>query len=164
MIGLETERLQFRHWTNADHPSVANFYNDENNAKYVGGVKTSEEAWRIIATYLGHFHLKGYSYLAITEKESDHLIGTVGLWKSPAWPEHEMGYWLLPEFQGKGYGLEAATAVKQYASEQDEFTTLVSYIDSNNRPSINLANKLGAQFDKTIELMHHGPHDVYRYW
>ena len=163
MIGLETERLIFRQWQNADYKAFAQFYKEEANARFVGGVKKPEEAWRLMATYMGHYELRGYSYLAVTEKTSKNLIGTVGLWNSEPWPEPELGYWLLPIAQGKGYGVEAGLAVKNYALETLKFATLVSYIDPVNEPSKKLALRLGAHYDQTIELLDFGPHEVYRY-
>lgn len=163
MIGLETERLIFRQWKNADYPIVAEFYSKEKNAMYVGGMKKPEESWRLMATYIGHYELKGYSYLAVTEKESGNLIGTVGLWNSQPWPEPELGYWLLPESQGKGFGVEAGLAVKDFALHKLKLNSLVSYIDPSNEPSRNLAIRLGGKFESNIQLLDFGNHEVYRY-
>ncbi len=163
MVGLETERLVFRQWVSSDYTQLSKFFADKANAKFVGGVKNDEESWRLMATYIGHFVLNGYSYLAITEKSSKNLIGTVGLWKSDPWPEPELGYWLLPEFQGKGYGIEAGLAVKKFALDELKLESLVSYIDPSNEPSKQLALRLGAQYDSTIDLLDFGPHSVYRY-
>jgi len=163
MIGLETERLIFRQWRNSDHHVFAEFYKHEENARFVGGTKTPEESWRLMASYMGHYELNGYSYLAIDEKDSGNLIGTVGLWNSQPWPEPELGYWLLPDAQGKGYGAEAGLALKKFAFEELNLTSLVSYIDPANEPSKKLALRLGAQYDSTIELLNFGKHQVYRY-
>lgn len=163
MIGLETERLIFRQWRNSDFQEFARFYSIEENARFVGGTKNPEEAWRLMTTYIGHYHLNGYSYLAIDEKDSGSLIGTVGLWKSDPWPEPELGYWLLPISQGKGYGTEAGLAVKKFALDTINLDSLVSYIHPSNVPSKNLALRLGAKFDATITLLDFGNHEVYRY-
>lgn len=163
MIGLTTDRLIFRQWKNEDYPFFSAFYTDEANARFVGGQKKPEEAWRLMATYIGHYELKGFSYLAIEEKESGKLIGTVGLWNSAPWPEPELGYWLLPSAQGKGFGVEAGLAVKDYALKDLSFNSLVSYINPDNEPSKKLALRLGAQYDNTIPLLDFGPHEVYRY-
>ena len=97
------------------------------------------------------------------EKATDRLVGTVGLWNSPAWPEPELGYWFLPDGQGKGFAFEAATALKHAALETLQFRSLVSYIAKENLPSIKLAEKLGARLDGTVSLLTFGPHDVYRH-
>ena len=164
MTHLETQRLYFRAWKKSDFSVFVDFYSDEKNARFVGGVKSPEEAWRLMSTYLGHYELMGYSYLATVEKESDKVIGTLGLWNSDPWPEPELGYWLIPEFQGKGYGAEAGVVVRDFARNELKLPSLVSYIDKINQPSITLAERLGATRDSTIELLAFGPHEVYRYW
>ena len=164
MIGLETERLIFRQWEPSDYEQFSKFFSDEKNAKYVGGLKNAEASYRLMATYIGHYELNGYSYLAVTEKTSKTLIGTVGLWNSKPWPEPELGYWILPEHQSKGYATEAGLAVKKFALESLKFDSLVSYIDPSNEASIQLALRLGAKYDSEIDLLDFGLHLVYRYW
>ena len=163
MIGLETERLIFRQWKNSDYPIFAEFYSVERNAQYVGGMKNPEESWRLMASYIGHYELNGFSYLAIAEKESENLIGTIGLWNSHPWPEPELGYWLLPKSQGKGFGVEAGLVVKEFAINELKLNSLVSYIDPSNEPSKKLALRLGGKFDSKIKLLDFGTHEVYRY-
>lgn len=163
MIHLETERLIFRQWKAEDYQKIAKFFSNEDNARFVGGLKNTEDSWRLMATYIGHYELFGYSYLALQERASGELLGTVGLWNSEPWPEPELGYWLLPEAQGKGYAYEAGTKVKDYAISELKLQSLVSYIDSSNEPSKKLAIKLGGHFDEKIDLLDFGSHEVYRY-
>jgi len=163
MIGLTTERLLFRQWQATDYALFSKFYTKQENAQYVGGIKGPEDSWRLMATYVGHYLLRGYSYLAVEEKSTQQLIGTIGLWNSEPWPEKELGYWLLPEAQGKGFGVEAGIAVRDYALKTLNFDSLVSYIDPANKASVQLATRLGAKYDKTIDLLDFGPHAVYRY-
>lgn len=163
MIGLTTDRLEFRQWQTTDFPAIAQFFADPILAQYVGGVKNKEEAWRLMATYIGHYQLKGYSYLALVEKATGALVGTVGLWKSDPWPEIEMGYWLLGSMQGKGYGTEAGAVVKKYAFSTLKLSTLVSYIHPDNEPSKQLATRLGGVHKEDIELLEFGFHNVFRY-
>ena len=95
--------------------------------------------------------------------QSGQLIGAVGLWDSEPWPELELGYWFLPEFQGQGYATEAAKAVRDYAWNELKVTRLVSTINHQNTASIRLAEKLGAVYEKDIELLEFGVHGVWRY-
>ena len=163
MIGLETERLVLRQWDILDYERFSKFFSDEKNARFVGGVKNKEKSYRLMAAYIGHYILNGCSYLAVTEKTSKDLVGTVGLWNSKPWPEPELGYWILPEHQGNGFATEAGLAVKKFALENLELESLVSYIDPSNKASIQLALRLGAKYDSEIKLLDFGLHSVYRY-
>ena len=58
---LTTERLYFRQWQQDDFPALSHFFASPENTRFVGGVKNPEEAWRVMATYLGHYYLHGYS-------------------------------------------------------------------------------------------------------
>lgn len=116
-----------------------------------------------MAAHLGHWVLRGHGYWAVEEKETGKFVGSVGLWRSEGWPELELGYWLMPEMQGRGYATEAAAASRDYAFEVLGAQTLVSYIHPENEPSKRVAERLGAKYEKIIELGGHGPHCVYRY-
>ncbi len=163
MLALETDRLIFRQWQESDYSDFAQYFADPERTRYLGGVKNAEEAWRLLATYIGHYQLRGYSYLAIEEKSTGNWLGSIGLWNSGPWPEPELGYWLRSNAEGKGYGSEAGLAAKHYALEVLQLESLVSYIDAENEPSKKLALRLGAKYDRTIDLLGFGPHEVYRY-
>ncbi|MEO1258627.1 MAG: GNAT family N-acetyltransferase [Bacteroidota bacterium] len=158
-----TDRLIIRQWTAADFQYFKNYFSNKKTARYVGGVKTPEEAWRLMAAYIGHFQLKGFGYLAVEEKTTKQFVGCVGLWDSEPWLELELGYWILEEMQGKGYATEAAYRMKDFAFNNLKVDTLVSYIDPGNMPSIKLAERLGGVFDEKIDLLDFGEHCVYRY-
>lgn len=164
MKSVDTNRLRLRQWCENDFDNYAAYYAKESNAKYVGGQKNADEAWRTMAMQMGHWQLKGFGYWAVDEKDSGDFVGCVGLWKSPGWPELELGYWLVNKHQGKGYAFEAAIKCKEYAQSVLHAGSLVSYIDPANVASIKLAKKLGAEYEDTIELLEHGIHCVYRYF
>ncbi|MEN8145669.1 MAG: GNAT family N-acetyltransferase, partial [Gemmatimonadota bacterium] len=75
----------------------------------------------------------------------------------------ELGYWLMPEVQGRGYATEAGIVARDHAWDAAGAKTLVSYIDPENEASKRVAERLGAVFETTIELLDYGPHCVYRY-
>ena len=164
MKELSTERLLLRQWRQDDHPAVAAFYADPDNARYVGGQKDEDQAWRSIAMQIGHWALRGFGYFAVEERATSAFVGCVGLWQSAGWPELELGYWVVDGHQGKGYAFEAAAACRDHARDSLQAPSLVSYIDPANAPSIRLAQKLGATCEETIELLAHGPHQVWRHF
>ena len=160
---LETDRLVLRQWRAVDFEYFVTYFSDEGLSKYIGGIKNREEAWRLLATYIGHWQLKGFGYMAVEEKETNKFLGCTGLWNSEPWPELELGYWFRKEAQGKGYASEAALCVKKFAFHELKVDTLVSYIHPENEASKKLAVRIGGDYDKTIELLGFGPHCVYRY-
>lgn len=164
MLSIETERLVLRQWSESDFPAFERYYADAEGARYVGGQKDREHAWRHMALQLGHWVLKGFGYWAVDSKASGALVGCAGLWQSPGFPEMELGYWLIEEHRGKGYALEACLRCKQHAREVLRAPSLVSYIHPDNEASMRLARSLGAVHDKTIELATFGPHHVFRHF
>ncbi|MCG8435967.1 MAG: GNAT family N-acetyltransferase [Gammaproteobacteria bacterium] len=160
---LETERLLLRQWRAEDFEIYAGYYADKTLAKYVGGKSSREQAWRRMASLIGHWALRGYGYWAVEEKHSGKFVGCVGLWFSDGWPELELGYWIMPDMQGKGYATEAGGKSRDYAYDIVGAKTLVSYIHPDNEPSKRVAERLGAHYEKTIDLLTYGPHCVYRY-
>jgi RimJ/RimL family protein N-acetyltransferase len=164
MESVETKRLRLRQWAQRDFGNFARYYADQDNARYVGGQKDPDQAWRHMALQIGHWKLKGFGYWAVDEKDTNDFVGCAGLWQSPGWPELELGYWLVKEHQGKGYALEACLRCKEYACETLRAPSLVSYIDPANAASIRLATRLGAVYEHTIELASYGPHCIYRHF
>ena len=159
----ETDRLILRQWNNEDFEHYANYYADENLARFVGGRCDREQAWRKMASLVGHWTLRGFGYWAVEEKASGDFVGSAGLWQSDGWPELELGYWLVPEKHGHGYATEAGRAAKDFARLVIKPPSLVSYIDPENAPSKRVAERLGGRPDGVIELLSFGPHCVYRY-
>lgn len=160
---LETQRLRLRHWSLQDFDIYAANYADEQRARFLGGQLDRASAWRHLASVVGHWTLRGYGLWAVEEKESQKVVGSIGLWFSEGWPELELGYWLVPDSHGKGYATEAGMKSRDYAFDQLGAKTLVSYIDPANEPSKKVAERLGAKYENTIELLGLGPHCVYRY-
>ncbi len=163
MLPLETDRLLLRAFQASDFQYFETCFSDPETAKFIGGVKNREQAWRLLASYIGHWQMKGYGQMAVVEKSTKRFLGCAGLWDSDPWPELELGYWFLKEMHGQGFATEAAKAVKAFAFSKLQVPTLVSYIHPENTPSMNLATRLGGVNEKTIDLLDFGPHCVFRY-
>ena len=57
---------------------------------------------------------------------------------------------MLPQYAGKGYAYEAASAVLQYAKEILGLKKIVAITLPANHRSVNLLTKLGLVFEKNI--------------
>ncbi len=159
---LETERLILRAPTEADFPALAEFYEDD-RSKFVGGPMRPDQTWRMLATELGHWPLRGYGRFAVEEKSSGKFCGMVGPWNPHGWPEAEIGWDLMNGFEGKGYATEAATATLRYAYDTLGWPTAISLVADGNDGSARVAARLGATHERDFVHPMFGPMAVWRH-
>jgi ribosomal-protein-alanine N-acetyltransferase len=78
------------------------------------------------------------------ERNSNTAIGSVCLWNiNLAEMEAELGYELLPDYQGKGFMKEAIASVIDYATTEAKFKKLSAWTHAqNDRSKIILVNHL----------------------
>lgn len=81
-------------------------------------------------------------YWTIALKDNDALIGTICLFGFTEDGLCEIGYELLPEYQGRGLMKEAAEAVINYTFSQLQVTTIDAFLHKDNQPSIKLLERL----------------------
>ena len=149
---LETERLILREWREADFEPLADFFADEANAHFVGGACDHEEAWGKMASFIGHWSLRGYGLWVLQGKADGAFKGWSGLSYPVGFPEPELGWCLVPDARGKGLACEAAICARAFAYETLGWTTAISLIRPANEPSIRVASRLGAQLERIIEF------------
>ena len=89
----------------------------------------------------------------IVADDSDEVLGTVGIWKID-WkgPQaYEMGWFVLPEHQGKGVASEAARLIISQARSNPEIRFVHAFPAVSNVASNAIARKIGmsnqGQFD-----------------
>lgn len=149
---LETERLLMRPWREADFEPFSAFYADEESARHVGGVDDRIGAWRRLASYAGHWQLRGYGFWALDDKDTKAFVGYCGLWFPEGRPEPEVGWGLMPASRGRGYVTEAARRARAYAYAELGWTTLISAVAPDNHASARVAQRLGAWRDGTFDF------------
>ena len=149
---LETNRLIMRSFRASDiddytamvsHPDVSPFIS-------VSGEPMDRlEAWKHMATAMGHWALRGFGIWAIEEKTSGQFVGRSGLHYPETWPGGEVGYALVRKHWGKGYATEAVCAARDYAFEKLNWNEVISIIRPNNTRSIAVAKRIGETFKET---------------
>ena len=72
--------------------------------------------------------------------------------KRPTLDDVDIGYAYLPRYWSKGYAVEAASAVKQYAQDVIGLKRLVAIVDPLNLGSICVLEKIGFTFEKMVKL------------
>ncbi|WP_026935363.1 GNAT family N-acetyltransferase [Christiangramia echinicola] len=85
---------------------------------------------------------------AIRSKIDNEFIGAIGFNDHhPEYKKAEIGFWLLPDFWGKGYMKEAADVVIEYIFGQLKIHRLEAYVESKNINSSKVLKKLGFQHE-----------------
>lgn len=159
---LETERLNLRAPVAADFDAYSQTLMSD-RAKYAGGPFTLRDAWTDFAKEAAGWVLQGFGSWSIDEKATGSFAGMVVLQKPADYPEHEIGWMIQAEAEGKGIAHEAAVAARDWAWANLNWPSMVSYIDDGNTRSIRLAEKLGAVNDPQAETPPDDPCLVYRH-
>ena len=151
---VETERLILRGWREGDLDAWAEILSDEETTHFIGGVQSRMDAWRGIASIIGHWALRGFGFWAVERKEDREFLGRVGLWRPEGWPGTELAVTLGRPYWGQGYATEATKASADYGFRNLSVPKLISLIDSENHASQRVAERLGAiQNGKTTITM-----------
>ena len=142
---LETERLTLRPIAIEDFPRWAEMMGDAEAAKFLGGAQPAAVAWRGFMTMAGAWSMTGISMFSLVERDTGLWLGRIGPWTPHGWPGTEVGWGLHPDAQGKGYGVEAATATIDYAFDVLGWTDVIHCIDPDNTRSQRLAERIGSR-------------------
>jgi len=153
-ITLETERLLMRFFRESDFAQYKEICKDEEVMRFLGGKAMTElEAWRHMASILGHWHLRGYGVWAVEEKATGRLLGRIGFMNPTGWPGFELGWTLGRESWGKGYAIEGARRALDYAFTEMDRDHVISLIAPENVRSIKVAERLGEKVEGKTELL-----------
>ncbi|MCK8140832.1 GNAT family N-acetyltransferase [Flavobacterium sp. I-SCBP12n] len=141
---LETERLLLRRVDNNDLKEVFALRSNPETMKYIPRplVTTDEEALAHIAMIESKIESNEGINWAITYKGDPKLIGIIGHYRIK--PEHyraEIGYMILPEFNGMGIVTEAVQEVVKYGFEVMKLHSIEAVIDPDNLGSAKVLEK-----------------------
>ncbi|WP_240811781.1 GNAT family N-acetyltransferase [Brevundimonas sp. M20] len=128
-----------------DFPRWAEMMADPEASRFLGGVQPAATAWRGFMTMAGAWSLTGIAMFSVIERDTGLWLGRIGPWRPEGWPGNEVGWGLHPDAQGKGYGVEAATATLDYAFDVLGWEDVIHCIDPENTPSQRLAERVGSR-------------------
>jgi RimJ/RimL family protein N-acetyltransferase len=143
---IETDRLRLRSPDARDIAAFLDRYGTD-RARFTGGPMDAAGAWRVFASVIGHWTLRGFGLWTVTRRGDDAAIGLVGCLGPEGWPEPEISWALYAGAEGRGYATEAARATRAFAYDRLGWTTAVSYIARENTRSAAVAARLGCRID-----------------
>jgi len=143
---LETDRLVLRRLSLEDAPVIYQLRSDVEVAALTGKAPFLHinEAVAYINKIDNLINNDESIYWVASYKGDAAMIGAACLWNFDIQNETvELGYELLPEFQGKGIMVEIITCILRYAFEVMGVKTIVACPSSDNPPSVKLLEKMG---------------------
>lgn len=149
---LQTERLELRQLKDSDREKIIQLRSDPDVHKYLARplLRKSGEAIDFIHRVNDGITKKEWYYWAISLLSEDDLIGTVCLFNfSEDQKVAEIGYELLPQYQGKGYMSEALGAVIDFAFQKLKLDLIDAYIHKENKASLKILGRLSFEADIT---------------
>ncbi|HSN93711.1 MAG TPA: GNAT family N-acetyltransferase [Anaerolineaceae bacterium] len=152
---LETERLILRRQVIEDLDALWALYCDPQITRYIPDApRTFDEARKELEWHMnGHPKNPDLGLWATIHKESGRFIGRCGLlpWTIDGKDEVEVASTIAGDFWDQGLGTEAAQAIVSHGFEHLLFTRLISLIEPENHASVNVAQKIGMTFEKSID-------------
>ena len=152
---LETERLLLKPTTEEDAAFILELLNTPKWLQYIGDrkVNTLEDAEAYIRNrILAQYARIGYGNFTVTRKADGAKLGNCGLYDREGLEGIDIGFAFLPQHEGQGYALEAATEVKRAAIEVFGLKRIGAITTKTNTSSQKLLEKLGLRFVKTVQL------------
>ncbi|PKV51151.1 RimJ/RimL family protein N-acetyltransferase [Aquimarina sp. MAR_2010_214] len=152
---LETERLSLREFNLEDADFVLKLVNSPKWIEFIGdrNVRTLAEAKEFLENNLIKSYKENeFGLWVVVLKETSASIGMCGLVNRDTLEDIDIGFAMLPEYLGLGYGYEIANATMNYAKNTLHLDKIVGITNPNNIASIKLLNKIGLRFEKTMKL------------
>ncbi|UXI03178.1 GNAT family N-acetyltransferase [Photobacterium sp. TY1-4] len=152
MLELNTPQLHLRQIQPTDWPLFAELQQEPTVMKYVGDPLPFAELEMKFTSRLPPWQPGAAHWLCLVviEKDTQRPVGITGfLPDETAAGQAEVGFMLLPDHQGKGYGTASLSAVVGYA-RQIGMTALTATVTEGNDASCRVLEKCGFAFVERI--------------
>ncbi|UQD57044.1 GNAT family N-acetyltransferase [Flavobacterium sp. K5-23] len=149
-ILIETERLILRELLPTDAEGMYLLDSNPNVHQYLGNkpVASIEESNKYIENIRNQYVINGIGRYAVILKETNEFMGWAGI-KYVTETEnnqvnfYDIGYRLIEDFWGKGYGYEAAKAWLDYGFNEMNIQKMVGTVNKDNIASRKILEKIG---------------------
>ena len=150
---LETERLYLREYSWEDFPRLYEMISDPITMSHYSKPYDEAGAKRWMNWCLTNYQTYGFGLWAVILKETGAFLGDCGLTMQNIHGQTlpEIGYHIHHIHWRKGYGKEAARAVRDWAFRNTEFPALYSYMKYTNVASYSTAMSIGMTYKETYE-------------
>lgn len=152
---FETDRLVLQPTTEEDAEFILELLNSPKWLENIGdrNVHTVEDAKQYIKNRISpQFEKLGFSNYTLIRKSDGLKIGSCGLYDREGVEGIDIGFALLPPFEGLGYGFESASKVLEIGRTVFNLERFSAITTKNNLASQRLIEKLGLRYIETIRI------------
>ena len=144
-IILETERLILREYTEDDFDELYKLLSDPITMKHYPKPYDENGTRRWLSWSFDNYKKYGFGLWAAQIKETGEFIGDCGITMQNIDGEilPEIGYHVYRDYQGRGYGKEAARGVRDWFFLNTDYDAVYSYMKYTNVPSYSTAASIG---------------------
>jgi RimJ/RimL family protein N-acetyltransferase len=143
------DELRLERWTAEDFPLLDRFVGDPAMMEHLGGPESAARMAERQQRYE-----RGEGVFKVVDVETGEVVAWVGYWPTGTLdePELEMGWAVLPEFQGRGIATGAAGLCIAAARAAGKRGAMTAHPDVANGPSNAVCRKLGFELLGETEL------------
>jgi RimJ/RimL family protein N-acetyltransferase len=149
-------------WSEDDLPLILKLLADPNVMAHLGGPETLEQIERRNKRY-SHLSEDGIDHMfKIVLSPNAEPVGKIGYWKK-SWrdqPVYEMGWMVLPAYQGRGIATKAGEAVVAMLRQEKQFPYIHAFPSVSNPASNAICRKLGFSFIEECEFEYPPGHSM----
>ena len=152
---MEASRLHIRLITEQDAPFLYELMNTPGWYKNIGdrGIKTEKDALNYMRNKMHpELKVKGFVNHVMIEKSSNKIIGTCSVHDRDGVKGMDVGYALLPQFEGMGYATDGAQAMVNLAFDFYKQKQVSGITIDANPASCRVLEKLGFKSSGYIRL------------
>ena len=124
----------------------------EIHSMHSDGFKNISDVRRYIPVLTQEYQNGNFRTLAIAEKTSNELCGTITIDVHKYIPRAELGYWISIPHRNKGYASEAVKAVIEYGLSKLNLKRIQAVHGIDNPASGRVLEKAGMAYEGTLRL------------
>lgn len=150
-----TERLTIDVLSHEDISFIRALTNSPGWLEFIGdrNIHSDRDAIKYLETGpMSSYNIHGFGLFRVALKSTNEAIGICGFLNRDTLPYPDLGFAFLPEFQGKGYAFEAASAILVWAQKHLKSSYVLAITKSENTRSIKLIQKLGFEQTSPISI------------
>ncbi len=140
---MRVSHVILERWSDADLPLLEKLLGDADTMKHLGGPETPEQIRQRHQRYL-HLPETDHMFTVFLSGGSE-AVGNIGYWEKN-WRNqlvYEMGWFVLPNYQGQGIATKAGEVVIEQARSDHRYRFMHAFPSVSNPASNAICRKLG---------------------